>query len=89
MGQVLDVMNGYLTVSPMVFVHAGFDIGKLLTSSTAWPTSTTETDETTWKKLLVLLTNAPSGTLKWYHQVSLVACLGLAIVVCGPVRVGV
>ena len=76
LGQVLDVMNGYLTISPMVFVHAGFDVGKLLTSATAWPTSTMEANEATWKKLLVLLTNAPKGTLKWYHQVSLVAWWG-------------
>ena len=76
LGQVLDVMNGYLTISPMVFVHAGFDVGKLLTSSTVWPASTTEADEATWKKLLALLTNAPKGTLKWYHQVSLVAWWG-------------
>ena len=67
--QVLDVMAGYLRISPLVFVYAGFDVGKLLTSSTALSASTEEVDVALWKKILVLLSSAPKGTLKWYHQV--------------------
>lgn len=68
--QVLDAMNGYLKISPMVFVHAGFDVGKLLSSSTALSASALAVDAAALKRILALLTNAPKGTLKWHHQVS-------------------
>lgn len=82
--QVLDVMNGYLRISPMAFVQAGFDVGKLLSSFTALPAATQEVEEVIWKKILVLLTNAPKGTLKWHHRVS---CLTVVCVSCHSVAV--
>ena len=82
--QVLDVMNGYLRISPMAFVQAGFDLGKLLSSFTALPAATQKVEEVIWKKILVLLTSAPKGTLKWHHRVS---CLTVVCVSCHSVAV--